>query len=354
MSSFPSVRRKHQLLLWVIFPKLLLFSVAGCNRGSTPEFSLSDPKMPLTVNVFRPSKTESAIKTASYFGNLEPNRRITVGFTVGGKIKSIAQNRQSIAKDQIIAQLEDSDLVDKRNELQTRLEQLRSELRETANTQQLEAQIATLDQQIQQRKLLAPFDCFIERQLANGNTLVGPNSPVVQIAEAVDPKIKINLPRRVANVIYPGNEFFFVLGGELIKGQLKEQAMSENPPGCIATWFDVNSDLSNIEFAFGQSVEIKFVLPTGVSGYWLPLSSLRQSSNGLWSVFFIEQKGDWKHIRQQLVTIDQIRDDAALVTDDLADKLVVLNGIHRVVNNQQVETNLVPFEVQVAGQGSVE
>ena len=101
--------------------------------------------------------------------------------------------------------------------------------------------------------------------------------------------------------------------------------------------FDVRSDLTTSNFYLGQTVEARFVFPTPDSGYWLPLSSLRKNSNGLWSVFVVQRNRNTELdeeptslVKQQIVEIVRLRDEEALVSSELKNAFVVQNGLHRI------------------------
>ena len=341
MCISPQGRRSLKLASLLYFTVLVLLCISGCKPTSTATPLLSPKKSPLTVNVFKPERTERPIKTASYFGRLEPKRSITMGFSGGGRLKSIVKIRERIEKSEIIAALETDELDKNRSEIQGELDKFSGQVVTDSSIAGLENQIAALDQEIQKRKLLAPFDCYIENTFSNEGNLVGAQTPIVRIVEAVNPRVQINLPRRISDFIYPNEQYFFVLGGQTVSGILSEKALTENPPGSISVWFDVQSDLSNIEFAFGQSVEGSFSFETDSEGYWIPMTALRGSSTGLWTVLEIERTGDANIVRQKLVDIQMIRDGSALVADDLSSALVIRDGIHRVVAGQSVETNLI-------------
>ena len=120
---------------------------------------------------------------------------------------------------------------------------------------------------------------------------------------------------------------------------MRNRSFSESSPGNVKITFDIESDLSNIDFFLQQSVEARFNLPTGKSGFWLPLTSVQKNSVGLWIVLVVENVDDEQRVVQFPIEIADVRDDTAFVRGDLEDRLIVRDGIHRVVAGQIVEVN---------------
>ena len=83
-------------------------------------------KSPIAVNVLSLTKVENTLKSVTYFGTLEPNRSRTLGFTVAGKIKTIAKRGQKAGPDELLVALEVSDFEEQKKSLQTRLSQAQS------------------------------------------------------------------------------------------------------------------------------------------------------------------------------------------------------------------------------------
>lgn len=162
---------------------------------------------------------------------------------------------------------------------------------------------------------------------------------MVSIVETSLPIIEIDLPRRYATLIDPAASYVFLLDGVSLKGRVRNRSFTENPPGIVKTTFDIESDLAQVNFYLEQSVEARFSFPTGKSGFWLPMSSVQKNSAGLWSVMVVESVNGKQIVSQRPVEIEDIRDDAALVSGELDDQLIVRDGVHRIVAGQNVDVN---------------
>ena len=329
---------------------LALICLMGCQNKSSIEGIEIRNAARLKVNVFSPQRIENATQTANYFGKLRANRAETLGFPVGGKLSTMPDAQQKYADGEVIATLDAATLLQQVDQLQQQLSATSPTDRSSRRNVDLESQIADLQNQIQQRSISAPFDCIVERAFVSANSLIRPGAAVVSVVETTNPKIEINIPRRIVNRIDTNSDYMFNLDGQEFAATVRERAFSESPPGNVRMIFDIKNQLSEIDFYLDQIVEARFSFPTNQSGYWLPLSCLQQSSDGVWTVL-VAKPVEKKHvIQRQAVTIAQLRDDSVLVTDDLEEQLIVRDGVHRVVPGQSVDLNLVTLDVDAAGE----
>ena len=301
-------------------------------------------KSPIAVNVLSLTKVENTLKSVTYYGTLDPNRRRTLGFTVSGKIKSIVKRGQKVGADELLVALEVSDFEEQKSSLQTRLAQAQSR----QEFQQLQQQMSVLDEQIQARRLLAPFDCVVDDVLAFENNLVRAQSPILRILDATKPRIKINLPRRVSERIQADLEVYFVMDDQFVTGNLVERSQTEQA-GSVFCWFDLKPDLPNTSYKFGQIVEARFNIRTGKSGFWVPLSALDRSGDGVWSILLVETNNGASIVSRRLVTVGRLADKQALIDGNFSQgALAIVDGIHRVVPGQLVEPRLVENDSEAA------
>ena len=324
---------------WLGFSVCMFTLNLGCEKQESADFVVGKPRKPIKVNAFRPEKTDDATKTASYFGKLMPSRSATLGFPVGGEVVSIAAAQERFAGGSVIAELDATKLKEERLRLSNQISNLSEEARSSDRGRQLEAQLDELDRQIQQHVVTAPFDCVVDQAFVSQGSLVRARGPAISIVETATPVIEIDLPRRYASLIDPSESYVFLLDGESLNAVVRNRSFSESPPGNVRTTFDIKSDLSNINFFLQQSVEARFSFLTGKSGFWLPLTSVQKNSVGLWIVLVVENVDDEQRVVQFPIEIADVRDDTAFLTGDLEDRLIVRDGIHRVVAGQIVEDN---------------
>lgn len=322
-------------------------NLAGCRKQVEPTKPL---KKPISVNVIKLSRVEETVETAAYFGELEPNRSRTLGFTVAGMIESVANVGETVAVGKELANLDVNVFSEQKKSIQARL----SQTQDQEEFERLQQELEQIDEQIQARRISAPFRCVVDEVFAFENSLLRAQSPVVRVVDLENPKIKINLPSKIARFIRDDLEVYFILENETLIGSVAQKSQMENA-GSVVCWFDIKTDMSNVDFSFGQTVEARFNFQTGNSGFWVPLSSLDRSGEGIWTVFLVETTDGESTISRQIVTVVQVADDQALIDgDNLEGAVAVADGIHRVVPGQAVETRLVPTDETVVSEESVE
>ena len=280
----------HQIVIALIL--VGLGSSVGCrNDAPTGNFG-RDSSAPLKVNVFQPKKIENANETSSFFGKLKASRSQTLGFPVGGSLASAPEAQQNFVSGATIATLDSTQLTEQLKTLEQQANASPTNGTPVGSNnplyrspqQQLQDQIADLQNQIAQRTIKAPFDCIVQSTFAQQNSLVGANRPVVSVVETKTPKIEIFLPRRIVKQIQNDRDYEFLLDGKKIEATAGERAFTESSAGNIRMVFDIKTNLADFDFYLNQTVEARFSFPSERSGYWLPLTCLQQASDGEWFV----------------------------------------------------------------------
>lgn len=328
----------HTSLNLICLNVLMVLCVSGC-REQVDLVPVS-AKPPVAVNALTLSKVNETVRTATYYGTLVPNRTITVEFTAPGKISSIVPPGKSVSTGDLLAELNVDVLEKQKQSLQSQIAQAQAE----NEIQQLQQRVAGIDEEIQARRIVAPFDCIVDETFVYENSLVQPRLPILRVIDSTNPKIEIDLPSRVARFVDAELEIYFVLDDQGVAGRLAEKSRKE-VAGSVSCKFDIDEDLSGVNYRFGQTVEVRFNFRTNKSGYWVPISSLDRSGEGIWSLLVVETEGESSFVATRTVSIVQVNDDQALVDGDRLDGvLAISNGIHRVALGQKVKPRLVQNE----------
>lgn len=325
---------------------------------------------PLTVNVMRVTREVSAIETAVFFGKLNPNRKNELVFDTGGRIKSVFKqvgNKATVG--QSLAELDRSELDSQKGELEQQLLLARQKLSSTdadstsiqQEVKRLEAQLKVIELERAKGVIEAPFDCVVARQYVDEGSLVSPQTPILQVLESSPPTVETHLPRRIADQLTFGQLLWISVGEQVVQAKVQTKSPIETSTGSRAVLLRITTDVSQLSWAFGQTVEIRFSVPTGNSGFWIPMSALNSQPNGLWSALLISGDKDEQNaglpvtVGRKMLDIIQLEDDWALTQGPLKDgEQVIVNGSHRVVPGQKVTTTDITDQFEKPGLGASE
>ena len=293
----------------------LSLAIAGCEREDGTSFfqSQSQPTASapvLNVNVVRVAKVEEAEKISVFFGTLKPNRQSQLRFSNPGRVEQF--------------------------------------FKKVGEVVQAGEQIASLE--LDAGGIAAPYDCIIASQNVVAGDSVSPQS----LALTVPVLVQVNLALEITQ--NPPDPIWVIVGNDSAKSRLKTVSPLESTAGSRTVTLEIDDSIVSTDWSFGQTVKIRFRLPTEKSGYWIPLSALSRESTGLWSVLVVanenaDSAGKKNTVQRRIVELIQLEDNRALTQGALADgDMVILNGSHRVVPGQLVS----PTEIAKPSTGAGE
>ena len=302
----------------------LSLAIAGCEREDGTSFfqSQSQPTASapvLNVNVVRVAKVEEAEKISVFFGTLKPNRQSQLRFSNPGRVEQF--------------------------------------FKKVGEVVQAGEQIASLE--LDAGGIAAPYDCIIASQNVVAGDSVSPQSLALTVFEKQPVLVQVNLPLEITQ--NPPDPIWVIVGKDSAKSRLKTVSPLESTAGSRTVTLEIDDSIVSTDWSFGQTVKIRFRLPTEKSGYWIPLSALSRESTGLWSVLVVaeaeaqnenaDSAGKKNTVQRRIVELIQLEDNRALTQGALADgDMVILNGSHRVVPGQLVS----PTEIAKPSTGAGE
>lgn len=354
---------------------VLVAIVSGCDHQAVE----TEPVEPviLTVNIIEVQPEARFIETAIFYGKLTPQRQSSLGFARGGRLQTLTFHvGEPIADGEEIALLDQGDLPDTRKDLITAIGDLEDSLdepptppfpaastgtptpasqqefaklqREKGTVQQLQSlrrELETVEREIAKATIVAPYDCRISETFAEvGNTVAG-QTRVLHVVEDAKPLLKVDLPRRIAKRLAPGDAMNLSVAKQLVEAKVLSKSPVESAAGDKTVLFEITGDFANVDWSFGETVEAHFRMTTDSSGFWLPMSALQGDSHGLWRVLVATESNSETRLARTSVEVVELRDDWALVRGKLsAGQQVVVNGAHRVVAGQHVTISDVSAE----------
>ncbi|MBE9157539.1 efflux RND transporter periplasmic adaptor subunit [Nodosilinea sp. LEGE 06152] len=211
-----------------------------------------------------------------------------------------------------------------------------------AVVQQLEASIASIDVDLNQSTLRAPFDGIVAVRQVDEGVVVAAGQTVVRLVESVAPEARIGMPTRAASRLRTGEAVTVNADTESFPATIKAVLPEVN--GTTRTQVVVlqlePAALTRVSPGQTVRVELNETVPT--SGLWLPIEALTQDIRGLWSAYAVvpmeTEFGDTAYqVQPKAVEILHQESDRVLVQGTLqGGDRIVASGIHRLVPGQQV------------------
>ena len=282
-------------------------------------------------------------------GELLPFQQSKIAFEITGRISSIYVDiGDRVKKDEVLAKLDDSEVnanleqavarLDLANQVLNRFEDLRKkgfisiQDFDKAKSEYLVAksQVKFFEVKKSQTILRAPYDGFIQNRFVDEGTVINGSNPILEILDANKVEAHVSIPENLVNNLEVSNEYTFEIGQEKAIGKFKRLA----PMSASGS----NSRLAIFEFSDffipGSVIDLIIKIKKSEQGIWLPINSLSQSEQGLWSVYTVSDDGS-NRVEKDLVRILHFENNYAYVSGTLKDgDLVILGGLSKIIEGQ--------------------
>ena len=282
-------------------------------------------------------------------GELLPFQQSKIAFEITGRISSIYVDiGDRVKKDEVLAKLDDSEVnanleqavarLDLANQVLNRFEDLRKkgfisiQDFDKAKSEYLVAksQVKFFEVKKSQTILRAPYDGFIQNRFVDEGTVINGSNPILEILDANKVEAHVSIPENLVNNLEVSNDYFFEIGQEKAKGKFKRLA----PMSASGS----NSRLAIFEFSDffipGSVIDLIIKIKKSEQGIWLPINSLSQSEQGLWSVYTVSDDGS-NRVEKDLVRILHFENNYAYVSGTLKNgDLVILGGLSKIIEGQ--------------------
>ena len=282
-------------------------------------------------------------------GELLPFQQSKIAFEITGRISSIFVDiGDRVKKDEVLAKLDDSEVnanleqavarLDLANQVLNRFEDLRKKgfisIQEfdKAKSEYLVAksQVKFFEVKKSQTILRAPYDGFIQNRFVDEGTVINGSNPILEILDANKVEAHVSIPENLVNNLEVSNDYVFEIGQEKAIGKFKRLA----PMSASGS----NSRLAIFEFSDffipGSVIDLIIKIRKSEQGVWLPINSLSQSEQGLWSVYTVSDDGS-NRVEKDLVRILHFENNYAYVSGTLKNgDLVILGGLSKIIEGQ--------------------
>ena len=244
--------------------------------------------------------------------------------------------------------------------LQARLDSVQSQLDELlagTRSEQIEAQQALIEQQdvkianlgIEQEKsiLKAPFAGTISDRLADVGTVLNAGQTIFKVVEDNQLEAHIGIPASEALGIQIDDIFTLQVDPKNYQARVTSVLPELDPQTLTVTIILTLNQADSTAILLGQVAKLQLAETIKSPGYWLPITALVETEQGLWSCYVLGKQQDVTaenqpvfQVEENIVEILHTQSDLVLVRGTLQpDQKVIVDGIHRIVPGQQVRVS---------------
>ena len=181
-----------------------------------------------------------------------------------------------------------------------------------------------------QTVLKAPYDGFIQNRFVDEGTVINGSNPILEILDANKVEAHVSIPENLITNLVMLNDYTFQIGQKTVFGKLKRLApMAASGSNSRLAIFELNDF-----FIPGSLIDLIIKINRNEKGIWLPINSLSQSEQGLWSVYTVSNDG-FNTVEKDIVQIIHFENNFAFVSGTLKDgDLVILGGLSKIIEGQ--------------------
>ena len=350
-------------LLGLLAAVLLVTLITGALKARVAITQETPDKLPMPVATVNYALEDRFVRDVSYLGVVAASRRANLAFEVPGQIASLAVRQGSkVSKGDVIAALDDArlqasrraiaaDLVQAEAELElARLKSKRQEdlvasgsvsreafdetrLRAKALKAQVEsigARLAGLDIDLENSKLVAPYEGVIADRYLNEGAVVSAGVAVVRLVESGAREAHIGVVAERADELTAGKVYNLDFRDRSIPGTLLTVRPDVDPITRVATAiFTLPEGTGALD---GEPVYLKLQQEVPLQGGWLPISALLEGERGVWTLMRLQDRGDTTVAVREGVQVLEVRGDQVYVAGTVEDGAAVISkGVHKVV-----------------------
>lgn len=291
-------------------------------------------------------------------GNTMTDKNITVRPQSSGLITNVyVKEGQRVGNGQLLFQLDDAILRNSIFEIKNQLilanttfekqkrlwdQKIGSEmqyLHAKNNKEILENKITTLDSQLKNYKVFAPFNGIIDDLIANKGDLASPQTPLLQIINLNNMYIESDVSENYLTAIKKGNKAlvtFQSLGKEITTkvSQIGNNISAENRS------FKVRINVKNRNGAIKPNLlaDIKIKDFDAKNAIVIPSNLVQIDGDGKEFVYVIEAKDSTNFAIKKLIKTESSYQDKTLITEGLElNENLITEGSRLISNNQEIE-----------------
>lgn len=314
-----------------------------------PLAELTESKQ-LRVHVIRPQLTENAAKTVVCYGKFRPVRESRLQFGRPGVVEKLLKSvGETVLEGELIAELQQDDLNNQTSKLESTLQDAQDKIKtmpaaeaskQKSRIQQLQAQLKTLQVQLAAGRLTADAAGVVVKSDLKVAAMAFPGRTTLTVADKQSPFVDISLNSDTAAELADNQSVWVGHNGTALVTSIKSRESISTEAGGERLTLEFRKPLDSDSWSYGSVVEVRYRRFEGESGYWIPMTALKRSTDGSWSVLIAEPlKNDaaLSLVRKQSCEVVRHQNDQILVNAlNLDQAAVIVDGTHRIVPGQNV------------------
>ncbi len=287
------------------------FSLIAEQDGTAP--SVAAPRT--SVGVMSVELAQGYTVTRRFTGQIEAAARTDLGFELSGRItEMLVEEGDVVASGTVLARLDTSALIPERAALEAELAALAADAelarltlarndaltergfrsvaaqdearltlaRAEAGMAAVRARIAGVDVRLEKSVLTAPYPARIGARMADSGQTAAAGQTVFVLFDTEPARARVGLPPEMAAGLAAGDRVIIELGGAELEATLRQIRPDLNPN--TRSRSVVVTLPHGAEPVLGDTVALLLTQTVDESGFWAPLSALREGVRGSWSV----------------------------------------------------------------------
>ena len=199
------------------------------------------------------------------------------------------------------------------------------------------AQVDFYSVKLEQTKIRAPFNGFIQNRFFDSGTVTSPGIAILEIIDSTIVEAHVSVPSNVIQGLSIGEEYSFMINSKSYPAKFKRftQMSSQGSDNRLCIFeFDTFINPGSISFLqLNQTKEKR--------GAWVPLKSLSQGTQGLWNIYTVSKDQNNKYrVAKEIVELIYVEGNNAFISGTISNgDMVVSGGAEQVIDSEILTVN---------------
>lgn len=199
------------------------------------------------------------------------------------------------------------------------------------------AQVDFYSVKLEQTKIRAPFNGFIQNRFFDPGTVTSPGIAILEVIDSTSVEAHVSVPSGVIDGLIIGQEYNFIINDKIHSAQFKRftQMSSQGSDNRLCI-FEFSTFINPGSISFLQLTQIN-----EKTGAWVPLKSLSQGTQGLWNVYTVstDQKNQYQ-VSKEIVELIHVEGNNAYISGTInTGDMVVSGGAEQVIDSEILRVN---------------